>query len=84
MTAAGRAPSWPAVPSCRHAKAGDNACEVTIKDARGKPVTDADVSIALYMPPIPAMKMPEMCNSVPLSIKQGVSTRGPVKVMMAG
>jgi len=46
--------------------AGENTFEVTVKDASGKPVTDADVSVLLVMPAMPAMKMPEMRSDVPL------------------
>src|SRR6266853_642054 len=47
----------------RPAKTGENTFEVLVKDAAGKPVTDADVSVGLFMPAMPAMKMPEMRNS---------------------
>jgi hypothetical protein len=65
-------------------KTGDNAFEVVVKDLSGKPVTDADVSVQLYMAAMPAMKMPEMRNAVALKhAKDGVYT-GTGKVMMAG
>ena len=50
----------------------------------GQPVTDADVSVTLYMPPMPAMNMPEMRNSVPLKHDAGGRYRGAGSVMMAG
>ena len=39
---------------------------MTVKDAAGKPVTDADVSVLLTMPAMPAMKMPAMRSEVKL------------------
>jgi len=34
---------------------GDNHIQIEVKDARGKPVTDAKVLVNYYMPPIPRM-----------------------------
>ena len=34
---------------------GDNHIEIEVKDARGKPVTDAKVLVNYYMPPMPRM-----------------------------
>jgi len=63
---------------------GHNTFEVTLKDAAGKPVTDADVSLLFYMAAMPAMKMPEMRNTIPLKhAKNGVYS-GAGNVMMAG
>jgi Cu(I)/Ag(I) efflux system membrane fusion protein/cobalt-zinc-cadmium efflux system membrane fusion protein len=63
---------------------GSNTFEVTVKDAAGTPVTDADVSLQFYMAAMPAMKMPEMRNTVPLKhTKNGVYS-GAGSVMMAG
>ena len=39
---------------------GQNLFEVTVKDAKGQPVTDADVSLLLLMPADPKTKHPEM------------------------
>ena len=65
-------------------KAGDNTLEVTVKDASGKAVTDADVSVNFYMPPMPAMKMPEMKNTVVLKHQKAGTYSGTGQVMMAG
>jgi len=66
------------------AKAGDNQFEVMVKDAKGKPVTKADVSLLFVMPAMPAMKMPEMKNTVKLmGMKDGMYS-GQGNVMMAG
>jgi len=65
-------------------RTGDNAFEVVVKDAAGKPVTDAEVSVQFFMAAMPAMKMPEMKNTVALKhTKEGVYS-GTGKVMMAG
>jgi hypothetical protein len=66
------------------AKTGENNFEVTVKDAAGKPVTDADVALAFYMPAMPQMKMAEMKNNVPLKRETGGLYRGTGQVMMAG
>jgi len=34
---------------------GDNQIEIEVKDARGKPVTDAKILVNYYMPPMPRM-----------------------------
>ena len=66
------------------AKTGDNQFEVTVADKDGKPIADADVSLGFYMPAMPAMKMPEMRNSVKLSPAGSGVYRGNGSVMMAG
>lgn len=65
-------------------KTGDNALEVTVKDASGKPVTDAEVAVTFYMPPMPAMKMPEMKNTVTLKHQKAGTYSGTGQVMMTG
>lgn len=50
----------------------------------GQPVTDADVSVELFMAAMPAMNMPEMRNSVALTHDGGGRYRGTGNVMMAG
>jgi hypothetical protein len=45
-------------------KAGqDNTFHVNLTDAAGKPIADAQVTISLVMPAMPAMNMPEMKSS---------------------
>jgi hypothetical protein len=39
---------------------GQNLFEVMLKDAKGRPITDADVGIVLLMPADPKTKHPEM------------------------
>jgi len=53
---------------------GDNKFEVTIKDAQGKAVTDADVSVHLNMPAMPAMNMPAMNSDVKMKAADGKYT----------
>lgn len=65
-------------------KIGENAFDVTVNGADGKPVPDADVSILFVMPAMPAMKMPEMRNEVKLKSAGGGKYTGTGQVMMAG
>jgi membrane fusion protein, copper/silver efflux system len=65
-------------------KTGENVFEVTVKDPTGKPVTDADVSVQLLMPAMPAMNMPAMRNETRLTHAGGGVYRGPGQVLMAG
>jgi hypothetical protein len=39
---------------------GQNLFEVSVKDAKGRPVTDAEVALLLLMPADPKTKHPEM------------------------
>ena len=66
------------------AKTGENTFEVTVTDATRKPVTDAEVSVLLVMPAMPAMKMPEMRNEVKLKSAGAGKYGGTGQVMMAG
>jgi nitrogen fixation protein FixH len=68
----------------KSAIAGENTLEVTVKDAAGKPVTDADVSVLLVMPAMPAMKMAEMRNDVKLTHTSGGKYTGKTEVGMSG
>lgn len=65
-------------------KTGQNTFEVTVKGADGTPITDASVSVAFYMPPMPSMNMPEMRNSVTLKHETEGRYRGTGNVAMAG
>jgi hypothetical protein len=65
-------------------RTGENQFEAVIKDANGKSVDDADVSVQLFMPAMPTMNMPAMRNESRLSpVGRGVY-RGSGQVMMAG
>lgn len=65
-------------------KTGDNTFEVKVVDPSGKPVTDADVSVQLFMPAMPTMNMPAMRNETKLTSVGGGLYRGPGQVMMGG
>jgi hypothetical protein len=65
-------------------KTGDNALEVTVKDPAGKPVTDAEVAVTFFMAAMPAMKMPEMKNTVTLKHQKNGTYAGTGQIMMAG
>jgi len=62
---------------------GENTFEVMVMSG-GQPVTDADVSVEFFMAAMPAMKMPEMRNTVSLKHEGGGRYRGAGNVMMAG
>ncbi len=64
--------------------AAANEFEVTVKDRQGTPVDGADVSVTLYMPAMPAMRMPEMRNEVKLEGVGNGRYTGAGQVMMAG
>jgi nitrogen fixation protein FixH len=65
-------------------KMGDNQFEVMVKDAAGKPITKADVSLLFVMPAMPAMKMAEMRNTVKLKEMGDGMYAGQGKVMVTG
>lgn len=63
---------------------GKNDFEIALMDAEGKPITDADVSLAFYMPPVPSMHMPEMRSAAQLISSGNGVYRGSGTVAMAG
>ncbi|MGH9258060.1 MAG: FixH family protein [Vicinamibacterales bacterium] len=65
------------------ARTGENTFEAMVMQD-GKPVTDATVSTELFMAAMPAMKMPEMRNTVDLTHEGNGMYRGRGQVMMAG
>ena len=64
-------------------KMGETTFEAMVMQG-GQPVTDADVSVELFMAAMPSMKMPEMKNSVPLKHEGNGRYRGAGNVAMAG
>jgi RND family efflux transporter MFP subunit len=65
-------------------RTGDALLEVSVKDAKGQPVTDAEVSVLFFMPAMPTMNMPAMRNETKLPHAGGGMYRGSGQVMMAG
>ena len=65
-------------------KIGDNELEATVKDAGGKPIDDAEVSVQFFMPAMPTMNMPAMKSEAKLAPAGGGVYRGSGQVMMAG
>ena len=63
-------------------KIGENTFEVVVKDASGKPITDAEVSAQFYMGKMG--NMPEMKNTVQLKHQKDGRYTGTGQVMMAG
>jgi Cu(I)/Ag(I) efflux system membrane fusion protein/cobalt-zinc-cadmium efflux system membrane fusion protein len=66
------------------AKTGDNQLEATVKDANGKPIDDAEVSVQFFMAPMPTMNMPALRSEARLSPAGGGVYRGTGQVMTAG
>jgi Cu(I)/Ag(I) efflux system membrane fusion protein len=65
-------------------KTGDNQLEATVKDASGKPIDAADVTVQFFMPAMPTMNMPAMRSEAKLAPAGGGVYRGVGQVMMAG
>jgi hypothetical protein len=63
---------------------GQNLFEVTVKRAKGQPVTNADVSLLLLMPADPKTKHPEMRVEGTLHNAGGGKYSGIAIVTMAG
>lgn len=64
--------------------AGDNTFVATVKDDTGQPVTDADVSVVLFMAPMPSMNMPAARSDAKLRGAGGGVYRGTGEVMFPG
>jgi membrane fusion protein, copper/silver efflux system len=65
-------------------RTGENQLEATVKDASGKPVEDAEVTVQFLMPAMPTMNMPAMRSEAKLTPASGGIYRGTGQVMMAG
>jgi Cu(I)/Ag(I) efflux system membrane fusion protein/cobalt-zinc-cadmium efflux system membrane fusion protein len=65
-------------------RTGDNTLEVSVRDASGQPIADADVSVTFFMPAMPTMNMPAMRTEAKLSPGGGGTYRGIGQVMMGG
>ena len=63
---------------------GQNLFEVSVKDAKGRPVTDAEVALLLLMPADPKTKHPEMRTEGTLNNVGGGKYNGIAIVTMAG
>jgi hypothetical protein len=63
---------------------GQNLFEVVVKDAKGQPVTDAEVALALVMPADPKTKHPEMRSEGKLKNAGDGKYNGIAIVTMAG
>jgi hypothetical protein len=63
---------------------GQNFFEVLVKDAKGQPVTNADVSLVLVMPADPKTKHPEMRTEGKLNNVGAGKYNGIAMVTMAG
>ena len=63
---------------------GQNLFEVIVKDAKGQPVTDAEVSLVLLMPADPKTRHPEMRTEGQLNKAGRGKYTGIAMVTMAG
>jgi mono/diheme cytochrome c family protein len=63
---------------------GQNTFEATVKDAKGQPLADAEVTLVLSMPADPRTKHPEMRTEGKLNNLGGGRYNGVVMVTMAG
>jgi RND family efflux transporter MFP subunit len=63
--------------------AKQNTIHVTLVDAAGKSVSDAQVRLTFTMPAMPAMNMPQMQNNAELKWT-GSDYVGPIQIIMAG
>ena len=64
-------------------KVGQNQFEVTVKDATGKAIDDAQVTVQFYMAAMPTMNMPAMRNDFKLAPAGGGVYRGAGEILMA-
>ena len=65
-------------------RSGKNDFEVSVKEPDGKPIADAEVSLAFYFPPMPSMKMPEMRGAAQLTSAGGGVYKGSGTIGMSG
>lgn len=63
---------------------GDTTFVVTVKDAGGQPIADADASVVLFMPAMPSMNMPAMKSETKLVAASGGVYRGTGRIMTPG
>ncbi len=65
-------------------RAGETEFVVTVRDADGRPVEDADVTVGLFMAAMPSMNMPAMKSDGRLMAAGGGTYRGTVNILMLG
>lgn len=65
-------------------KVGEATAIVTVTDAKGQAVRDAEVNVTLFMAAMPSMNMPAMKTEAKLLAASGAEYRGTVEIMTAG
>ena len=65
-------------------RTGETVLEVSVKDAAGAPVTDAEVAVTFFMAAMPSMNMPAMRNATSLRHVGGGVYRGTGEWLMSG
>ena len=63
---------------------GENTLVVGLKDSNRQPISDADVKVVLFMPPMPTMNMPAARSEATLVAAGGGLYRGTAEVMIPG
>ena len=63
---------------------GENTFLVGLKDSNGQPVTDADIKVVSFMPPMPTMNMPAARAEATLVAAGGGRYRGTGELMIPG
>ena len=65
-------------------RTGRNTLTVTVADASGNPVADAQVQVIFYMPAMPSMGMAAMRSEATLSMSGAGTYRGVIEVQSSG
>jgi hypothetical protein len=65
-------------------RTGETSLEVSVRDAAGQPIADADVTVIFFMAAMPTMNMPAMRNQAKLPPAGGGIYRGPGQIVMGG
>ena len=63
---------------------GENQFEVSVRDAAGQPIADAEVVVTFFMPAMPTMNMPAMRSQAKLPAAGNGVYRGRGEVLMGG
>jgi hypothetical protein len=63
---------------------GENTLVVGLKNSNRQPISDADVKVVLFMPPMPTMNMPAARSEATLVAAGGGLYRGTAEVMIPG
>jgi RND family efflux transporter MFP subunit len=65
-------------------RTGESTLEAMVKDAKGQPIPDADVTATFFMAAMPAMNMPAMRNQIQLPAVGAGTYRGSGQILTGG